>query len=690
MKKVFILMFVIFFIGQSLPAQITWDGGGADGLWNTPTNWVGDILPGASNDVILDNSVVTGTYIVTLPGGAVTVSIKSVTISPLGTNTISLILPVTNTANPGLNITGSGDAIILNNKALLKNSSGAAAGPGILITNTFRINNGGHYIHNTQRANALLVSQLSTAAGTELGEFEYDVPAGSYTPSLSGRTYGSLTLSALANGGTITYIGSGASNLNILGDLQINTGVTFSISMSANFNVMRNYYQAASSVFNLQSSTNNNSIKVAGNLTSLGTITETGSGQPVLELNGSGNQYIDGGSGAILNSVDFGLNNSAGATLLSNLSLPYRYTITTGNLTLGNNELSTPVINQVGLATSTTNHIVSNGSGALKILSVGAGPVTFPIGPSATTYNPVRISNPILSADFSARVESGINNPPIAFPTFGINRTWYVGASGIRTGVIMGFTYYGIDANPGVSPTEPMELLQSNYSIWSIIPGNTNLIPVGSDPYAVTAATAITINSSLIPYAIGKTGGSLLPLDYFITAHAQKINNNAVINWKVFTVDDVQRFELQRSVNNSNYQTIASINPVLNKLEYHYTDAGLQAGMNRYRIKVSRTSGGALFSNVVAIISQSKELLITSLSPNPVRENTLITISTGKKGVAIFRLYNLSGVLVKQWQSTLDEGTNTITLNTVELPAGVYHLSASEGDEKTLFRLIKQ
>ncbi|MBL0129908.1 MAG: hypothetical protein IPP43_01300 [Chitinophagaceae bacterium] len=82
MKKVFILMFVIFFIGQSLPAQISWDGGGADGLWNTPTNWVGDILPGASDDVILDNSVVTGTYIVTLPGGAVTVSIKSVTISP--------------------------------------------------------------------------------------------------------------------------------------------------------------------------------------------------------------------------------------------------------------------------------------------------------------------------------------------------------------------------------------------------------------------------------------------------------------------------------------------------------------------------------------------------------------------------------------------------------------------------------
>ena len=47
---------------------------------------------------------------------------------------------------------------------------------GVSINSTFRINNGGRYIHNTSRQNLPLVSQLSIVTGTERGIFEYDVP----------------------------------------------------------------------------------------------------------------------------------------------------------------------------------------------------------------------------------------------------------------------------------------------------------------------------------------------------------------------------------------------------------------------------------------------------------------------------------------------------------------------------------
>ncbi|MCB0644943.1 MAG: hypothetical protein KDC44_25025, partial [Phaeodactylibacter sp.] len=48
-------------------ATVTWDGDAGDGLWNTAANWDGDILPTATDDVVIDNGDA-----VTLSTGAVT------------------------------------------------------------------------------------------------------------------------------------------------------------------------------------------------------------------------------------------------------------------------------------------------------------------------------------------------------------------------------------------------------------------------------------------------------------------------------------------------------------------------------------------------------------------------------------------------------------------------------------------
>jgi len=57
MKKISILALA------TLPAftlsAITWDGGGGDGLWNTPENWDTDAVPTSSDDVFIDNATVT-------------------------------------------------------------------------------------------------------------------------------------------------------------------------------------------------------------------------------------------------------------------------------------------------------------------------------------------------------------------------------------------------------------------------------------------------------------------------------------------------------------------------------------------------------------------------------------------------------------------------------------------------------
>ena len=288
---------------EARAAEKTWTGGAGDGLWASASNWSPSGAPASGDNVTIDNTTASGTFTVTLPTGATTVSISKLTITPGAGNTITVVLPSGNTAAPGLQVgdsTAATDDIILNSGAILKNSSGAGSGNGIeantTANGTVRINNGARYIHNTARSTGGVVPVLSTATGTETGIFEYDSPGtGSVSISASGRNYGSLTLTRTA--GAATYTAAGGSALGVRGNLTINSGVTLSSSMTGPLNL-------------------------GGSLTNNGaalTIPASGLGQAVV-FNGSAVQKISG-SGA----VTFG---AGGVTVNSGATLAVGKTVT--------------------------------------------------------------------------------------------------------------------------------------------------------------------------------------------------------------------------------------------------------------------------------------------------------------------------------------------------------------------------
>lgn len=239
MKRILLSTFCFWLFSFDAKAIIKYWSFAGSGNWSVASNWSPVGVPTSSDDVVLDNSIFAGSYVVTLPSIAITISIKTLQITPTGSNNITLIIPMSNTADPGLSVTGSGDALIINANGILQNSTGVASGGiGLNITNTFRINNNGHYIHNNARANAPIVSQLSNAIGTETGIFEYDVPtASAFAISLSGRTYGTLIFSSYAAGTNKTYTGNGASDLTIKGNLILNSQANLNSTITANIRI---------------------------------------------------------------------------------------------------------------------------------------------------------------------------------------------------------------------------------------------------------------------------------------------------------------------------------------------------------------------------------------------------------------------------------------------------------------------
>ncbi len=211
-----------------------WDGGAGTPNWNDANNWNPNTVPGSGNVVILDNTYVTGTYTVKLPNSAVTVA--SIEITPgAGTHTITLELPSTNTQNPGLTISASGDALVINDRGIFKNSSGATSGSGFTISlGLVKLNAGGTYHHNTGRAHSTNFDKFTFAATSNV---IFEVPgSGAYAISLPGRNYGNLTLTAPR-----TYSGGGITNpVTVNGNLTIEAGTTFSPTLDNNIIIKGN------------------------------------------------------------------------------------------------------------------------------------------------------------------------------------------------------------------------------------------------------------------------------------------------------------------------------------------------------------------------------------------------------------------------------------------------------------------
>ncbi len=698
MKGYYLLPALLSVCIYSEAAIITWDGEGSDNQWGTASNWSGNMLPVAGDDVILDNSVVTGSYVVSLPAGAVTITINSLTITASGANTIRLILPVSNTIVPGLDITGIGDVLVLNDGAILQNSSGATGGLPISVSHVsgiFRINNGGLYIHNTFRQHAPLLDKLSAAPGTEDGTIEFDVPTtASLVISLAGttgRTFGNLILSASASGGARTYTSSGSNSCIINGNFTINSGVTLSTGFSADVIIKGNFNQQPASVYSIQNSTDNNYVKIQGNISCQGEITETGTGLPVLELDGILNQNINI-TGSITNNVEFKVNNPAGATLQSALTLPYRLNLTNGKITTSLTNMLTLADNAVTAGASSVSFV----EGPLR--KIGDDNFTFPVG-VGSIYAPVTITNAsgentsdVFTAEYK-RTNPQTVRGPLVEP--GMDHVSYV-------------EYWTLTRDAGtalkkvalaVTPTSFCKSLATTYvsrwngALWTsegstnggitlFPPYETGTITSTDDLAAFGDFTLITDQ----PFAINPLPVTLVSFDVI------KQNNTALLQWELAECcSKSTKFELQRSYNGSNFVTSKIIPGNETSRFYQVIDNRLNPDLTYYRLRIVEEDGKISFSRIVTIVNVSRNLLLTAVASTLVTDITTVMITASGNHDAVLFITDMQGRVMLKREYQLSAGNTTIQLSAVNLVAGVYLIYAeSKGQRTNSIRFIKQ
>lgn len=379
-------------------------------------------------------------------------------------------------------------------------------------------------------------------------------------------------------------------------------------------------------------------------------------------------------------------------TLTTPLALVGNLTLNAGLIDIGNNTVTV-----TGIATGNANsYIRTSGSGVLQLMAITTAR-TVPVGNSR--YNPVIISNGS-NLDWSFRVEDVlvVDDPVFATNTAGaVQREWHITPSTNPSpgGADIVFQYDDGD------PTQIGAAFNtaSNVQVWHEVDAGS---PWGLDWVAVNVAqtptgtpggvrTASISNwTQFSPFAIS-TLLYPLPIKLMNFNSVKLSETKAFITWELAVCcSSAARFEVEKSVDSRNYIVLSGIPGSETNRFYSVTDTRLAKGITWYRLKMIDADGKVSYSKVVVIINDHKGVLISTISPNPVHSQAVVTISTAKAGAVHFSIYDIAGRVIKQWQFPATEGSNRIIMNLDGLQAGVYHLVASGDEAKTSYRFVKQ
>jgi hypothetical protein len=667
-----VVLSALFICSLTAYGQVRWDGGGGDGQWTTATNWSGDILPAATDDVIIDNSLMPGNFTVSLPAGMVSITVKTVHIQPAAGNSIEVIIPASSTAAPALIATGPGYGLMVHAGGIFRNASGITSGQSLQVADSIRINNGGRYIHQTRGSHAASISQiLSRDAGTETGVVEFDVPGTTgYVISASGRIYGTLVLSASAAGASRTYSSSGAGDLNIRGEFRLNAGVNYNVNLGGNVNVNENLFHNGT-LFNISSGGDNSVLKLKKDLFQTGIITETSSGLPVIELCGTNLQQVQV-AGSITNSITLRMNNAAGAVLQAPLSLPWKLELSKGRIKTSPTNLLTLLSGAFIQADSLSHDSFIDGP-LRKDGLLATEHFLFPVGKDIY-MRWVSLKN--VTGNFTVEY---FKSDPRQINTAcgpGIDHIskleyWTVESDNITPpNANVGLSF--IDPNSGgVTDLSMLRVAQLVNNIWNDA-GNTEVTGSAGANGSVTGNSLTDFSAAAKYFTLASSEASGNPLPVGITTMSAQVRHNInFIRW-TYAGDDAVYFEIMHSTNKHDYKPVGKIYAMEGRRQYQFRHRS--TGINYYKLYTMKRNGVFQAGRTMAVNNAGHSDWLLSVNG---RDRITVTISSSRQRTEVCSIISASGSVSRQFTAWLSPGINNVLVDISGLPAGMYTIRSS-------------
>jgi Subtilase family/Secretion system C-terminal sorting domain len=198
----------------------------------------------------------------------------------------------------------------------------------------------------------------------------------------------------------------------------------------------------------------------------------------------------------------------------------------------------------------------------------------------------------------------------------------------------------------------------------------------------------------------GATKNRSLPVEV-VSFTARKLNNgnSVLLEWKVASEFNVDKYEIEVAKGNSALQTnsFTAIGSVLSagnfstEQQYNFTDEELnKVGARYYRLKIINKDGSYSYSAIKPIVFGSE--MKWQVYPNPSTGifNLIVQQNAGEE--IFVKLYDINGRVLKQVKEQTVGFVQKIQIDLTQsiYAGGIYLLEVTGGDQKQLFKVIKK
>lgn len=181
---------------------------------------------------------------------------------------------------------------------------------------------------------------------------------------------------------------------------------------------------------------------------------------------------------------------------------------------------------------------------------------------------------------------------------------------------------------------------------------------------------------------------------------AYKLNGNVELRWTTDEEDNLDYFELERSLDGKDWQSsgiIKAQGSAGKGHEYSYVDRVSRNTANKkdlyYRLKQIGIDGSVAFSRLlVARVYNTKTLTMISVTPNPAQKDISVNVQLQEPSFITMRVIDSAGVLTIKKTLRADKGTNSyIIAGSDGMTPGLYMLEVIVNSKETmLVKLLKE
>jgi hypothetical protein len=179
-----------------------------------------------------------------------------------------------------------------------------------------------------------------------------------------------------------------------------------------------------------------------------------------------------------------------------------------------------------------------------------------------------------------------------------------------------------------------------------------------------------------------------------------KNNGNVELAWNTKPGNNLDKFEVERSIDGRSWQnsgTIPAKNESDNVHDYTYTDkVNKNTALKKdlyYRLKQVKTDGSISTSRLLIVrVYNTRTVTMISVTPNPVKSDIAVNVQLQESSYVSMRIFNNSGTSVLHKITEAERGINNLVIDgSSKLKPGMYMLEVIvNSKERMLVKLIKE